>query len=185
MLPKNQARHTLSYQLREIVESRGLTAYAVGQLAEVDPGVVSRFLTGQRDIRLETADRLALALGLRLTETGRWTSGARPKRPTRAVGRPTPAVPDASQPEPLPPRAADPEPDDVPEPEVADGQAEATAAPEATAVRDEAPPPEPAPTNGFLAALISAGNQKPPEIIAAPTEPSRTSCVESATQSIG
>lgn len=76
------SRHTLSYQLREIIDARGLTAYAAGQLAGVDPGVVSRFLRGQRDIRLETADRLAAALGLRLVEL------ARKARPGRA-GRPT------------------------------------------------------------------------------------------------
>ena len=73
-------RHTLSYQLREIIDARGLTAYAAGQLAGVDPGVVSRFLTGQRDIRLETADRLATALGLRLVEVARKVRTARPGR---------------------------------------------------------------------------------------------------------
>lgn len=76
-------RHTLSYQLREIIDARGLNAYAVGQLAGVDPGVVSRFLRGQRDIRLETADRLASALGLRLVEVARQ---ARPTRPGRPAG---------------------------------------------------------------------------------------------------
>lgn len=64
-------KHTLSYQLRELVEARGLSAYALGRLADVDPGVVSRFLTGERDIRLETADRLASALQLRLVELAR------------------------------------------------------------------------------------------------------------------
>ena len=49
----------------------GLTAYAVGRMAGVDPGVVKRFLTGERDIRMETADRLAAALGLRLVEVAR------------------------------------------------------------------------------------------------------------------
>lgn len=57
--------------MREIIEARGLTAYAAGKLAGVDPGVVQRFLTGERDIRMETADRLALGLGLRLVEVAR------------------------------------------------------------------------------------------------------------------
>lgn len=57
--------------MREIIEARGLTAYAAARLAGVDPGVVSRFMTGQRDIRMETADRLAAALGLRLVELAR------------------------------------------------------------------------------------------------------------------
>jgi transcriptional regulator with XRE-family HTH domain len=66
-------RHSLSYQLREIVEARGLTAYAAARLAGVDPGVVSRFMAGVRDIRLATADRLAAALKLRLVEVGQGT----------------------------------------------------------------------------------------------------------------
>jgi transcriptional regulator with XRE-family HTH domain len=73
------AKHTLSYQLREIIEARGLTAYAAARMAEVDPGVVSRFMTGERDIRMGTADRLAAALGLRLVELARKGRG-RPGR---------------------------------------------------------------------------------------------------------
>ena len=98
MALKLQARHTLSYQLREIIDSRGLTPYALGQLAEVDPGVVSRWLTGRRDIRMETADKLASALGVRLTETAASrATAARPskpaRRPARVAGRP--ALPSA------------------------------------------------------------------------------------------
>jgi transcriptional regulator with XRE-family HTH domain len=64
-------RHALSDQLRDVIHSRGLTAYAVARDAGVDPGMVSRFLTGERDIRLATADRIALALNVRLVEVGR------------------------------------------------------------------------------------------------------------------
>jgi hypothetical protein len=78
---------TLSDQLRGIIEGRGLTAYAVGRLADVDPGVVSRFLSGARDIRMGTADRIAAALGLRLVELGRPARG-RPTRPAAAVPGP-------------------------------------------------------------------------------------------------
>ena len=60
--------HTLSARIREVIAARELTAYAVGQLADVDATVVSRFLSGERDIRLETADRIALALGIRAVE---------------------------------------------------------------------------------------------------------------------
>lgn len=67
----SSTRHTLSYQLRELIDARGLTAYALGQQSGVDPGVVQRFLKGERDIRLETADRLAWSLGLRLVEVAR------------------------------------------------------------------------------------------------------------------
>jgi transcriptional regulator with XRE-family HTH domain len=62
------AKHCVSYQLRELIEARGLTAYGLGQLAGVDPGVISRFLRAERTITLDTLDRLADALGLRLVE---------------------------------------------------------------------------------------------------------------------
>jgi transcriptional regulator with XRE-family HTH domain len=80
MPPKPPKRHGLSYQLREIIGSRGLSGYAVAHLAGLDPGVVSRWLAGKRDVRLETADAIATALGLRLTETTRWKPA-----PTRPV----------------------------------------------------------------------------------------------------
>lgn len=62
------ARLTIADQLREIVESRGLTHTELGQLAGVDPTVIARFVAGERDLRLETAGRIAAALGLRLVE---------------------------------------------------------------------------------------------------------------------
>jgi transcriptional regulator with XRE-family HTH domain len=81
--PKARAttRHDLSAQLRDIIESRGLTAYGLGKSADVDAGVIQRFLSGERDIRMETADRLAIALGVRLVEVGGRSKGK--GRPTR------------------------------------------------------------------------------------------------------
>ncbi len=64
-------RHTVSQQLRDVIDSRGLTPYAVAKLAGIDPGMVARFVSGERDLRLETVDRIAQALGLRLVEVGR------------------------------------------------------------------------------------------------------------------
>ncbi len=75
--------------MREIIEARGLTAYGAARLAGVDPGVVSRFLTGERDIRLGTADRLASAMGLRLVELAR-KGRARPSKPAAGVSAPDP-----------------------------------------------------------------------------------------------
>ncbi len=72
---KSDAR-TVSHQLRKAIEGRGdLTAYQLGKDSGVDPGVISRFLSGQRGLTLAVADRLALALDLRLTPT--------PKRPRK------------------------------------------------------------------------------------------------------
>lgn len=76
-----EVKHTLSYQLREVIESRELTAYALGKEAGVDATVVGRFLSGERDLRLATADRLASALGLRLVEVAKPRVGVRSPRP--------------------------------------------------------------------------------------------------------
>ena len=64
-------RHAVSQQLRDVIDSRGLTPSAVAKEAGIDPGMVARFVSGERDLRLATVDRIAAALGLRLVEVGR------------------------------------------------------------------------------------------------------------------
>lgn len=61
--------------MRDLIDSRGLTAYGAAKLAGVDPAVISRFLSGERDIRMGTADKLGGALVLRLVEVGRGARG--------------------------------------------------------------------------------------------------------------
>ena len=73
------SKHSLSNQLRGIIESRGGTAYALGQESGVDATVIARFLSQERDIRMETADKLAAALGLRLVEVAITKPKGRPK----------------------------------------------------------------------------------------------------------
>jgi transcriptional regulator with XRE-family HTH domain len=63
-------RSTISDQLRNVIHSRA-TAYATAKAAGVNPGTVSRFLSGKRSITLDTLDKIALALDLRLVEVGR------------------------------------------------------------------------------------------------------------------
>jgi hypothetical protein len=59
--------NAMSYQLRRAIEARtDLTVYALAQLADVVPPVISRFLAGERGLTLASADKIALALGLRL-----------------------------------------------------------------------------------------------------------------------
>src|SRR5262249_28112463 len=52
--------------LREALRGSDKSIYQIAQQAGVSPIVVSRFLSGERDIRMATADKLAEALGLTL-----------------------------------------------------------------------------------------------------------------------
>lgn len=63
-----KAKQTLSGQIRDVIESRGLTLAELGKLSEVDPTVIGRFLSGEREIRTGTLDKIATALGLRIVE---------------------------------------------------------------------------------------------------------------------
>jgi transcriptional regulator with XRE-family HTH domain len=85
------SRRTIGQQLREVIEASGLTAYSLGRDAEVDPGMIQRFLNGERGLTLETINRLGLALGLRLVEGSR--SRGRPSKPSRAGTPPVPTPP--------------------------------------------------------------------------------------------
>lgn len=85
--------------MRDLIDSRGLTAYGAAKRAGVDPAVISRFLTGERDIRMGTADKLAAALGLRLVEVGRGAKGRGKTRPSD-----TPAAVDRVRPPEAPDR---------------------------------------------------------------------------------
>jgi plasmid maintenance system antidote protein VapI len=58
---------TLSEEIRTAILKADLTAYELAQAAGVDRSVLSRFLAGKRTITLETADRLAEVLRLKLT----------------------------------------------------------------------------------------------------------------------
>jgi transcriptional regulator with XRE-family HTH domain len=71
---------SFSEQLRDTMGSSGHTGAELAELAGVDPGVISRFMAGKREIRTATIDKIAEALGLRLVEV------ARPKPKARAKG---------------------------------------------------------------------------------------------------
>ncbi len=55
--------------LKNAIEGSNLSVYEISKRAKVAPIVVSRFLSGERDIRMATADRLARVLGLKLVVT--------------------------------------------------------------------------------------------------------------------
>jgi plasmid maintenance system antidote protein VapI len=50
--------------LRKAVQESPKSVYQIAKDAGISQIVISRFLSGERDIRLATADRLARALGL-------------------------------------------------------------------------------------------------------------------------
>ncbi len=66
--PSPRARtHTLSEELRTAIRQSGKSVYEIAKQSNVSPIVISRFLSGERDIRMATADRLAESLGLTLS----------------------------------------------------------------------------------------------------------------------
>ena len=67
MARRRKVPASLSEQLRELIAA-GPSAYELARDAGVDRSVLSRFLAGKRTITLETADRLAKVLKLRLVE---------------------------------------------------------------------------------------------------------------------
>ena len=64
----------LQDQLRQAIEDSGLTLYRIAKDSGVVYQVLHRFASGERDLTLETASRLAHYFQMRLT---------RPKRPKK------------------------------------------------------------------------------------------------------
>jgi predicted transcriptional regulator len=60
-------RKSLAESLRAAARKSGRTPYAIAKEAGTTPEVVSRFLRGA-DIRINTAGKIAVVLGLELTE---------------------------------------------------------------------------------------------------------------------
>ncbi len=61
-----QARRTLADQLKLAVAATGKSISAVARESGVPQPVLHRFVTGERGLLLDTADRLAAYLGLEL-----------------------------------------------------------------------------------------------------------------------
>lgn len=57
-------------QLRRAILKSGESYYALAQRTGVDAVVISRFAAGERDLRLETAAKLAAGLGMELRFKG-------------------------------------------------------------------------------------------------------------------
>jgi plasmid maintenance system antidote protein VapI len=61
---------TITGQLREAITRSGLSCYALAKLSGVHASAIQRFMLETRSLKLESLDRIAAALGLRLTEGG-------------------------------------------------------------------------------------------------------------------
>jgi len=57
---------SLSTSLKLAIEKSGHTNYQLSKLSGVSQGVLSRFTSGERDITLDTASKIAAALGAEL-----------------------------------------------------------------------------------------------------------------------
>ena len=74
--PKRQAELLESLKMSELAKSlrkaileSGLKHYSLAKVSGVDTSMIDRFVSGERDIRLETAGRIADALGYSLVES--------------------------------------------------------------------------------------------------------------------
>ncbi|MBI4585387.1 MAG: helix-turn-helix transcriptional regulator [Planctomycetes bacterium] len=68
--PEQPIPNTLSEALKQAIHDSEMTVYQVAKRAHVSQIIISRFLSGERDIRMATADKLANALGLKLVTRG-------------------------------------------------------------------------------------------------------------------
>ena len=72
---------TITDQLRESIKQSEMSNWKLAQVAKVDKGLISRFMAGERDLMLETAAKIANALGMRLRMGG--VPGTTTKDPSR------------------------------------------------------------------------------------------------------
>lgn len=61
----------ISDRLRDAIADSRQSGHALAELAGVAPTQINRFVAGSRSLSLESADRIAGALGLKLVETVR------------------------------------------------------------------------------------------------------------------
>jgi DNA-binding phage protein len=67
---REQNEMTVSEQLREAIRRYG-SVYAVARDSEIVQPVLNRFVSGERDLRLATVDRLCEFFGMHLTRPKR------------------------------------------------------------------------------------------------------------------
>ena len=71
MMPISTSKPDLSASLKTAIENAGYTNYALSAMTGVSQSVLNRFISGERDITLETASKIATALDLELKPKAR------------------------------------------------------------------------------------------------------------------
>ena len=71
---------TISEQVRRAIEECGMTRYRLSQVSGVSEGMLSRYMTGEREMTLRTLDRLAPFIGVQIAVK-------RPRQPKQKKGR--------------------------------------------------------------------------------------------------
>lgn len=79
---KSAREPALVAELRSAIADSGATPYAVAKAAGVDEAAVRKFLTRSRSLGIDSAGRIAEALGLRLVRPSRPRKIGRPDKPT-------------------------------------------------------------------------------------------------------
>jgi transcriptional regulator with XRE-family HTH domain len=94
-MPTAPARVPLADAIRRAIHESGKSFNELGRLAGIDPGQLSRFASGNRDLTVAVASRVCLALGFELSKTGEAVSEPLlvppPSTRNRAKGSPPPA----------------------------------------------------------------------------------------------
>jgi transcriptional regulator with XRE-family HTH domain len=70
---------TLSDQIRQFIEQSGTTRYEIARAAGVSEAVLSRFMSKRSGLTLDTLDKLADVLGLRVIQTVQAVNRPKPK----------------------------------------------------------------------------------------------------------
>jgi ribosome-binding protein aMBF1 (putative translation factor) len=86
------AQNTLADSLRAAIQASGMTCYSLAAESGVSQSVLSRFLSGERDMSLETGSKLAAVLGLALQRAGSEPKPAA-RKPKPAASAPLPNIP--------------------------------------------------------------------------------------------
>lgn len=59
---------SMEYRIKEVMEERRLSCYAVARDAGLNPGIVKRWHEGKRGLSFDSAEAIVKALGLKLVE---------------------------------------------------------------------------------------------------------------------